>query len=209
MICFNWPLFRKTFHIFGQFPFVVYSLSIMLWSLGEAAWVFHLPNYAEYKGRSPSEAASLLTAMGAGSMFSRVFAGIAASDSNIDAVLLQVGLSGLAGTVSFLFTVGSSSYMSQLAFSYFYATYSQGINTLIGPIIINLLGLPHVAVAYGIVCFFCGLGHLLGPPITSTLYKGSGIYEYTYVFAGACLVLGSIATALTNIGRLNTSTQEI
>ncbi|XP_048246340.1 monocarboxylate transporter 2-like [Haliotis rufescens] len=151
---------------------------------GEATWIFHLPNYAEHKGRSPAEAASLLTAMGAGSMFSRVFAGIAASDSNIDAVVLQVGLSGLAGIISFLFTVGQSSYGSLLARSYFYGTYSQGINSLIGPIIINLLGLPHVPVAYGIVCFFCGLGHLLGPPIASTLYKCSGIYEYTYVFAG-------------------------
>ncbi|XP_067670580.1 monocarboxylate transporter 9-like [Haliotis asinina] len=208
-MCFNWPLFRKAFQIFGQFHFVMYSLSIMLWSLGEGAWVFHLPNYAESKGCSPTEAASLLTAMGAGSIFSRVFAGMAASDSNIDAVLLQVGLAGLAGTVSFLFTVGPSSYMSQLAFSYFYATYSQGINTLIGPVIINLLGLPHVAVAYGIVCFFCGLGHLLGPPIASTLYKRTGIYEYTYVFAGTCLVLGSVATALTRLGRWNKSTLEI
>ncbi|XP_071086397.1 monocarboxylate transporter 2-like [Haliotis cracherodii] len=197
----------KRFHIFRQFPFWMYSLSIMLWSLGEAAWIFHLPNYAEQKGRSPAEAASLLTAMGAGSMFSRVFAGIAASDSNIDAVVLQVGLSGLAGIISFLFTVGPFTYGSLLARSYLYGTYSHGINSLIGPIIINLLGLPHVAVAFGIVCFFCGLGNLLGPPIASTLYKRSGIYEYTYVFAGACLILGSISTALTNICRLRKSMQ--
>ncbi|XP_048247304.1 monocarboxylate transporter 5-like [Haliotis rufescens] len=207
LICYNWSRFCKRFHIFRHFPFWMYSLSIMLWSLGEAAWIFHLPNYAEQKGRSPAEAASLLTAMGAGSMFSRVFAGIAASDSNIDAVVLQMGLSGLAGIISFLFTVGPFTYGSLLARSYFYGTYSQGINSLIGPIIINLLGLPHVAVAYGILCFFCGLGHLLGPPIASTLYKRSGIYEYTYVFAGACLILGSISTALTNIRRLKKSMQ--
>ncbi|XP_071086383.1 monocarboxylate transporter 2-like [Haliotis cracherodii] len=198
-LCSNWRRLRKRFDIFRQYSFWMYCLSIMLWSLGEAAWIFHLPNYAEHKGRSPAEAASLLTAMGAGSMFSRVFAGIAASDSNIDAVVLQVGLSGLAGIISFLFTVGPFTYGSLLARSYFYGTYSHGINSLIGPIIINLLGVPHVAVAYGIVCFFCGLGNLLGPPIASILYKCSGIYEYTYVFAGACLVLSSISTALTKM----------
>lgn len=147
--------------------YLVFSISMMLWMLGESAAVFHLPNYAQQKGSSSPEAAILFTAMGVGSVFSRITTGMVASDPAIPYTVLHVGLAGLAGMVLLFFPLYSHCYSTQLVFGLLYGTYSQGLNALIGPAILDLVAKENMSVAYGFIYFFCGIGNIIGPHTAS------------------------------------------
>ncbi|XP_067669215.1 monocarboxylate transporter 2-like isoform X3 [Haliotis asinina] len=192
-------IFYKTFKLITHKSFVVYNCGIVLWSLGEVAAVFHLPNYAQEKGSSPKQAASLLSVMGAGDFFSRIVIGFLASDPNVEITVIQIGLVGIAGLITVLFPLVSHSYRWQIVFSFFYGLYNHVTNVLMGPLVIELTGLSNVALGFGIVYFFCGIGYLTGPVIASYIYQRTGVYDYTYVYAGMCLFLASISTAAMNV----------
>ncbi|XP_067670510.1 monocarboxylate transporter 12-like [Haliotis asinina] len=189
----------SSLRVLKKTKFLIYNMSIMLWTLGESAAIFHLPYYAQQKGSSPNQAAALFTAMGFGSVFSRVVAGMMASDSKIPYMILQVGLTGISGMLLLSFPLYSYSYNTQLVFGILYGTYSQGINTLVGPIVLDLVTLKDVPVAYGFVYYSMGVGYILGPPTASWIFRLSMVYDFTYVFAGTCLMVSSISAALVSI----------
>ncbi|XP_046548505.1 monocarboxylate transporter 12-like [Haliotis rubra] len=191
----------RSLRVLKHIGFLIYNVSIMLWAHGEAAAVFHLPYYAQQKGSSPDQAATLFTAMGVGSIFSRLAAGIMASDSKIPYLTLHIGLTGISGMVLLLFPLYSHTYTTQLVFGSLYGTYSQGMNTLVGPMVLNLVAVEEVPVAYGCAFFFQGIGYILGPPIASWIYKLSGAYDFTYVFAGSSMVLSSVLAAAVGVVR--------
>ncbi|XP_071086261.1 monocarboxylate transporter 5-like [Haliotis cracherodii] len=191
----------SAFRVLKEIRFLIYNLSIMLWTLGESAAVFHLPYYAQQKGSSPDQAATLFTAMGVGSVFSRVVAGMMASDTKIPYMILQIGFTGISGVLLMLFPLYSHTYNTQMVFGILYGTYSQGTNTLVGPIVLALVTLKDVPVAYGFVYYSMGVGYILGPPVASWIFKLSMVYDFTYVFAGTCLIFSSISAALVSIVR--------
>ncbi|XP_067670480.1 monocarboxylate transporter 5-like [Haliotis asinina] len=189
------------FRIFKHLSFVMYNISLALWTLAESAAVFHLPYYTQLKGSSPDQSATVFTAMGFGSVISRISAGLITSDSKIPHIIIQVGLLGISGMIVLFFPLYSSTYHTQLVFGILYGTYSQGINTLIGPIILDLVTLKEVPVAYGFAFFFQGIGYILGPPVASWIYTSTGVYHFTYIFAGSCLVLSSMSAAAVSVVR--------
>ncbi|XP_067669216.1 monocarboxylate transporter 14-like [Haliotis asinina] len=181
--------------------FLLYNTTIIFWSLGDAACIFHLPNYAEVMGSSPTAASNLLSALGAGGVFARFIIGLWASDSSMEFSVLQVGFLGITGMITLLFPLMSDTYCWQLDFSFFYGVYSHGTNSLMGPFAIELAGLATVAVGFGMVYFSCGVGYLLGPVIASFIYESSGLYDFTFIFAGVCFLLSSTSTAAITVCR--------
>ncbi|XP_067669214.1 monocarboxylate transporter 5-like isoform X2 [Haliotis asinina] len=178
-----------------KMDFLLYNFAILFWSLGDAACIFHLPNYAETKGSSPTQAASLLSAMGAGGIFTRVLIGLMASSPTTEYKLLQFGIVGVTGLVTIFFPLFSSTYLCQMVFALLYGLYSHGTNSLMGPLTIQLTSLSDVAIGFGIVYFSCGIGYLLGSVIASFIYDVTQVYDYTFVFGGACFLLSSMSTA--------------
>ncbi|XP_046575523.1 monocarboxylate transporter 5-like [Haliotis rubra] len=151
--------------------FFLYLLSILFWSLGDAACMVHLPNFAELRGSTPAQSASLFTVMGVPALCSGLLAGFASSDPAIGNIILHVGLLGMTGVSLLLLPVLSHTYSLQMIFSALYGTYSQGPFTLVSPICIELIGRSKLAVGYGICSFFFGLGNMVGPIIASLIYK--------------------------------------
>ncbi|XP_046349292.1 monocarboxylate transporter 14-like [Haliotis rufescens] len=189
------------FRIFKEMAFLMYCISLTLWTLAESSAVFHLPYYTQLKGSSSDQAATVFTAMGFGSVISRIVAGMMTSDSKIPYIIIQFGLLGLSGIIVLFFPLYSHTYNTQLVFGILYGTYSQGINTLIGPIVLDLVTVKDVPVAYGFAFFFQGIGYILGPPIASWIYRLSGVYDYTYIFAGSSLVLSAMSAAAVSLAK--------
>ncbi|XP_046556364.1 monocarboxylate transporter 14-like [Haliotis rubra] len=185
--------------ILNKYGFISYCLSFLFWALGEGACLFHLPNYAEHKGSTETEAASLFTVMGVGSVISRLLTGFAGSDASVDYVTLHMGLLGISGLLTLCFPLYSNSYVLQMTFSAAYGLYSGGLNTLISPITIELMGLKHLAIGSGIGNFFRGIGFFAGPPLSSFIYSATRRYDFTFVFAGTILLLGAFFGALVGI----------
>ncbi|XP_046575524.1 monocarboxylate transporter 5-like [Haliotis rubra] len=151
----------------------------------------HLPNFAELKGSTPVQSASLFTIMGVPALCSGLLTGFASSDPAIGNIILHVGLQGMTGVSLLLLPVLSHTYSLQMIFSVLYGTYSQGPFTLVSPICIELIGRSKLAFGYGI-CFFCfGLGNMVGPPIASLIYESTGVYVLTFLFSGACFIISA------------------
>ncbi|XP_046349385.2 monocarboxylate transporter 12-B-like [Haliotis rufescens] len=138
----------------GTNGFFFYLLSILFWALAEAICMVHLPNYAEYKGSTPAQSASLFTGMGVTALFAGMLTGFASSDQDIGNIILHVGLQGMSGVYVMLLPTLSQTYILQMVFSALYGTYSQGPYTLVSPICIELIGRSKLAVGYGICSFF-------------------------------------------------------
>ncbi|XP_046575541.1 monocarboxylate transporter 12-like isoform X2 [Haliotis rubra] len=111
--------------------FFLYLLSIIFWSLGGSACMVHLPNFAELRGSTPAQSASLFTVMGVPALFSGLLIGFASSDPAIGNIILHVGLQGMTAVSLLLLPVLSHTYSLQMIFSVLYGTYSQGPYTLV------------------------------------------------------------------------------
>ncbi|XP_048247365.1 monocarboxylate transporter 12-like [Haliotis rufescens] len=183
---------RESVTLFGANGFFLYLLSVLFWSLSEATCMVHLPNYAEYKGSTPAQSASLFTGMGVSALFSGMLAGFASSDKSIGNILLHVGLQGMSGISIMILPVLSHTYHLQMVACVLYGTYSQGPYTLVSPICIELIGRSKLAVAYGMWSFVLGIGLMFGPPIASLIYESSGDYDNTFIFAGCCNLASAV-----------------
>lgn len=157
----------KIRNIPNKYGLICFCLSYFFWFLGEGTGLFHLPNYAKYKGSTQNEASSLFTAMGLTSVASRLLVGFAASDLSVGYLTLHMGLLGIAGLLALFFPLFSNSYALQMVFSGAYGMYTGGLNSLVSPLTIQLVGLEHLAVAFGIENFSCGVALFIGPPLAS------------------------------------------
>ncbi|XP_067670473.1 monocarboxylate transporter 5-like [Haliotis asinina] len=178
-------------NVFCSNGFFFYLLSLIFWALGDAACMVHLPYYAELKGSTPAQSANLFTVMGVPAMFSGLLTGFAASDPAIGSIILHVGLQGMSGVSLLLLPVLSHTYSLQMIFSVLYGAYGQGSFTLVSPICIELISRSKLAIGYGVCSFCMGIGNMVGPPIASLIYESTGVYDFTFLFAGACFIISA------------------
>ncbi|XP_067681650.1 monocarboxylate transporter 13-like [Haliotis asinina] len=172
-------------------PFLCYLLTTFAFSCGETAAIYHLPNYTQKQGTSKMASATLMTAMGSSSLFSRLLTGFAASDPNIGAELLLTGLMGLSGILSITFPLYSATFGTQVLYAAGYGMYSGGINALYTPLTADLLSLERLAIGFGLLSFMAGIGCLAGAPIAGAIVDSGGTYTHSYIYAGTMLLLGS------------------
>ncbi|XP_046370777.2 monocarboxylate transporter 5-like isoform X1 [Haliotis rufescens] len=197
----------KIRNIPNKYGLICFCFSYFFWFLGEGTGLFHLPNYAKYKGSTQNEASSLFTAMGFTSVASRLLVGFAASDLSVGYLTLHMGLLGIAGLLALFFPLFSNSYALQMVFSGAYGMYTGGLNSLVSPLTIQLVGLEHLAVAFGIENFCCGVALFIGPPLASFIFSQTGRYELTYVFSGTSLLTAAICGGLVGMCTNKTCTR--
>ncbi|XP_071086694.1 monocarboxylate transporter 12-like [Haliotis cracherodii] len=176
--------------------FIVYVVSILFWSIGESSLYLHLPNYVASKGSSPSDASTLFTIMGIMNVISKLLAGFAATDPAIGYYLLHMGTLGMGGLITLIFPLMANQFYLQCIYAAIFGLQMGGPNSLLSPITIDLIGLSAIEIGFGMLMFSFGAGFLIGAPLASTIFKLSGEYDYTFVFAGLCMVLSSVCGAL-------------
>ncbi|XP_046349404.2 monocarboxylate transporter 5-like isoform X2 [Haliotis rufescens] len=179
-------ILRKYVALFGTNGFFLYITSVFFWSLGQAICMVHLPYYAELKGSTSTQSANLFTGMGVTALFAGMLTGFASSDPAIGTNVLHVGLQGMLGVSLMVLPLLSHTYFLQMVFSVLFGAYSQGPFTLVSHICIELIGRSKLAFGYGLWSFVLGIGYMAGPPIASLIYESSGVYDYTFIFAGCC-----------------------
>ncbi|XP_067668285.1 monocarboxylate transporter 5-like [Haliotis asinina] len=191
--------------LFCSNGFFFYLLSLIFWALGDAVCLVHLPNYAELKGSTPAQSANLFTVMGVPAFFSGLLTGFASSDTAIGNIILHLGLQAMSGVSLLLLPLLSHTYSLQMVFSIMYGIYGQGSFTLVGPICIELIGRSKLAIAYGVCSFCMGIGYMVGPPIASLIYNSTGVYDYTFLFSGACFIISAFLTLCISLAKKQTS----
>ena len=158
-------MIKDVFSTFTQGSFMCFVLSIAFWNAGESATLVHFPNYIQIQGFSKQHAASLYIIMGLANIPSRLLTGIAANDENISSLSLLTGQMGLAAILTMTFPLYSGTYMGQVLFVVGLGLYISGINSLMNPITVELLGVYNLATGFGIVMLLAGVGYLSAAPI--------------------------------------------
>ncbi|XP_076453743.1 uncharacterized protein LOC143288947 isoform X2 [Babylonia areolata] len=195
--CLSKPLCRGSCHglldlvrILSNPGFSLYMFSGSMWIFGESIVYAYLPTYAQAQGSTPFQAAILITALGFTSTFSRLVVGFVASHPSIGPDLMHVGMLGLCGLFTLTFPLYSSSFTGQLAFAAIYGLYAGGLSSVINIVIISLMGVQHIALAFGLICFGQGIASLAGPPISGAIVHAGGTYDDVFMFSGSLLLVG-------------------
>ncbi|XP_041353429.1 monocarboxylate transporter 2-like isoform X2 [Gigantopelta aegis] len=181
---------------FTKGSFVCFVLSIAAWNAGESATLVHFPNYIQDRGFSKQHAASLYIVMGLANIPSRLLTGFAANDENISGLSLFSGQMGLAAILTMTFPLYSDTYGGQLLYVIGLGLYISGVNSLMNPITVELLGLHNLATGFGIVMLMAGVGYLSGAPIAGMIMDTTGTYTLSYIFAGSLYLMSSVFALL-------------
>ncbi|XP_055999222.1 monocarboxylate transporter 12-like isoform X3 [Ostrea edulis] len=99
-------------------------LGSVLWNISFAVIMIHLPNYVVHAGFSKHEASFMFTAIGIGTILPRLTIGLAIGPDGLDPLLLNFGLTALAGEMA-----GMDKLTSAIGLWYFF----QGLGSFTGP----------------------------------------------------------------------------
>ncbi|GFS08009.1 monocarboxylate transporter 12 [Elysia marginata] len=178
-----------------NFPFMLFTAACLLWALGEAPFFLYLPAYAISQGASPSQAPSLYTAIGFGSMCGRFLSGLVASDKMIGPLLIHIGCLGLSGMVMTLTPVVASAWTDQVLCAGLFGLYTGSLVPLLSLITIELLGISELGMGFGLLCMIQGVAYLAGPPLAGALVKAMG-FKICFIIFGILMTLGSLVGML-------------
>ncbi|RUS78615.1 hypothetical protein EGW08_013621 [Elysia chlorotica] len=173
-----------------NFPFMLFTLACSLWALGEAPFFLYLPSFAISQGTSPSQAPTLYTAIGVGSMSGRFLSGLVASDKMIGPLLIHIGCLGLAGMVMILTPLAASTWTIQMLCACLFGAYTGSLVPLSSLITIELLGISELGMGFGLLCMIQGFAYLTGPPLAGITVKAMG-FENCFIIFGILMTLGS------------------
>ncbi|KAK7484445.1 hypothetical protein BaRGS_00024330, partial [Batillaria attramentaria] len=187
-----------SFRILRNPGFALYIFSNFMWIFGESTVFSYLPSFAESQGTSPFQSATLITAVGFTSTLSRLLAGFVAGDPSVGECnygpeLMHAGMLGLCGLFCITFPLYSSNFVGQCVFASGYGLYSGGLASVINILIIRFIGVEHIAIAFGFICFGQGIASLLGPTIAGAIVSSGGDFGNVFYFSGALLLVAAAA----------------
>ncbi|XP_076450314.1 monocarboxylate transporter 13-like [Babylonia areolata] len=187
-----------------------FLMSVFVMSLAVHSAMVLLPYHLIYEGGlTPTEASFSISALGIGSLISRVASGFLGHDPRVGNLLVYCGLVGLQSVVALaapsLIALGI---WGCYAYSFMLGLYHGGLFTLKYPILYDIVGLHHVATALGLSFFSYGVGGLLGPPLTELVQDTRSHPHVMFWFISALFflstVLGSLVTILHPPSHLST-----
>ena len=141
--------------------FVYLCLSILAWSMAVNISVMFLPEYFISTGSTSYQAAIFISVFGFGNMISRILIGFASQ--SIDGKLLYFGSYGILSLLTFLLPLYGIHDGGRVLYCLALGLYSGGVWSLLSPLAAELVGLFHLATAFGIELFVVGVGFLVGP----------------------------------------------
>ncbi|XP_055999220.1 monocarboxylate transporter 11-like isoform X1 [Ostrea edulis] len=155
-------------------------LGSVLWNISFAVIMIHLPNYVVHAGFSKHEASFMFTAIGIGTILPRLTIGLAIGPDGLDPLLLNFGLTALAGGLIAIFPLFITYSTGPIIFASLYGVYIGGLLVFTVPLCLEMAGMDKLTSAIGLWYFFQGLGSFTGPPLegkTSNYIRC--IFEYT------------------------------
>ncbi|KAK3105257.1 hypothetical protein FSP39_020970 [Pinctada imbricata] len=162
-------ILKEIMFLFSDISFMFVVVSMTFFSLGVYLMYVHFSKLVITKGTSETDAAYLLSLAGICSGISRLLIGFSSNAENINELMLFSGCFSLLGIAGLLLPLYVGSYVGQAFFAVMLGMYSGCCYPLLNTINVKLVGIEHLALAYGIEMFGAGIGSLIGPPISGLL----------------------------------------
>ncbi|XP_033761045.1 monocarboxylate transporter 12-like [Pecten maximus] len=188
--------------LYKNYAFLLILIAGFAWNAAYGIVLLHLPNFSVVQGSSKSEAAMLLLVIGGGSSISRILGGLTtSSESEIDPILLKLGVLGITGVLTLLFPFYSGIYWQQVIFATLFGIYSGGLIAFTVPILIEIVGLSKLSAALGALYCISGVGWFVGPTAAGLIIDNTGSYSVVFYITGTIFIFGSVLTLLSTIWR--------
>lgn len=182
------------FDVFTDKAFMLCGFQYLIWNIPFSILFMHLTNYAVLQGSSTEKAALLLTYIGICSVIGRVITGFSLGHNGLDPILINFGLTCIAGSVSILFPLFSHTYSGQVVYSVLFGLYGGGLATMINPLCMELVGVAKVSTGIGLMYFLGGVGYIIGPPMAGkyTIYNLNNAFLIFRDYYAHCYACSSI-----------------
>ncbi|RUS77472.1 hypothetical protein EGW08_014778 [Elysia chlorotica] len=158
----------------------------------------HFPSFAEQQGVAREGVSQFYTALGLVIMVARLAGGFllngfqSTPPLSMVLVILQMAMGLILALAPFYATGIHGLYAMQVGIA---LTYGLGY-MLFAPICVQMLGVDLLAISFGLVQLFIGMGYILSPIIAGYLYDATGTFELPLILGGSIISLGALPLAL-------------
>jgi len=157
-------------------------------------WV-HLNGYILKSGYSSSEAGWIYSIIGISNVCGRVFLGVLCDHKRVNPVVIfTIGNFFLA--LNELYASYAQSYQAVIVTNVIFGFVSAVGGPVLPSIIIEFLGQENLAMGYGFLLIFEGVGSFAGPPLAGLLYNLTESYDCAFYFAASLFLMGGAVMAL-------------
>lgn len=164
-------------------------------SLGIYVPFVYISDRAVDAGIDETQAAFLVSIMGAANMIGRAGTGVVMQGKEVNTVLVT-GLALLvAGTAVAACPIVNSYWMLALSAGLF-GLFSAVFIALCAVLLCDILGVNSLANAFGFVIMFRGVAAMLGPPISGAIIDATGRFQEAFFLAGLMILLGGVSHLL-------------
>ena len=145
--------------------FLSYMASLATVCVGYLCVYTHFPAYVLANGSSESQASQCVSMMGLGNIVGRLAVGGLANKwtNHVSHMILMSCVITAAVMLSAPLVGGS--FAAQAAVSFLFGMFGNMFVPLMAPMCIDIVGVAHLNLAYGISVVICGIGCAVGPPI--------------------------------------------
>ena len=145
--------------------FTAFMFSTLTWNLTLSVFLMHLPNYMVTQGASGFEISVIMTCFTGGNTVGRFLSAMIVDKRSINNFVVHIVALSLAGFTAMTFPSFSYANFLRYGFAGVSGMFTGMPNSLIAPILLEILGVNLLSTAHGLEYFFSGLGFILGPPI--------------------------------------------
>ncbi|XP_005112301.1 monocarboxylate transporter 12 [Aplysia californica] len=188
------------FQLLKNVPFLLYCLSIWLFTLAFKAAFTFLPALVKSRDISESKAALVLSIAGIVDTLGRIAAGLLLDREFIRPfrTILYNSFQFVVAAIAFIMPM-MQDFWGFVAIACLYACFTGAYVSQKSVIVVDILGIEHMASSFGILICFQGLGTMMGPPLSGALKDHFGSYDEAFYLGGGCMILASLLMVASNV----------
>jgi len=186
-------------------PFWIYLAMMLCYGFGLFVVMVHIVPHATDLGIEPAAAATVLSAIGASSIFGKMVMGhVADSIGGRNAFL--IGFLGML--VAFVWLQYSTSLWMLYVFGVIFGLAYSGCVAPQSPLVADLYGLRCLGLILGIGSFLFTIGGSIGPLFAGHLFDITGSYQTAFWICAVLMLVGAILTWMIRFGTLPSGMKE-
>ncbi|XP_036403515.1 monocarboxylate transporter 13 [Megalops cyprinoides] len=174
--------------------FLTYGLAITFFNSGYFVPYVHLVAHSRHAGFSEYQAAFVISATGVTDLVGRVVSGWLSDLGRLRLPHMLTVWTGLTGAFMVLLPLGSAqgSYAGLLLISLVYGFCAGAMTPLVFSVVPEIVGMPRMLGALGLLQLIESLGGLLGAPLSGWLRDQTGSYTASFLVAGGFILMGTV-----------------
>ena len=188
--------------------FLLIGISNLFGFLGFFIPFIYLPSMAaDTNAVTADQAAFLLSVIGVSNTIGRILCGFVADFAWVDS-LCVINISFLLSAACVFTFPFLSSFTEFVILSLIFGVCIASLVTLTSIVLVDVLGLPRLTSAFGLLTMFRGLATMMGPPLAGLVYQAAASYSPSFYLAGSFFLVAGLVSLLADLVRRREVTEQ-